>query len=189
MNKYQEIIKAAARVFKDKGYHAATVQDIANEVGMLKGSLYYHIQGKEQLLSEVLMCAVNVLRDGLTNVLISDCQPEEKLKQAILFHLQAYLDHEELPVLYREVSNLPPNFHDKLSTAIKEYEDMWLKMLQDGIATSAFRGDLPAGILLKSIFGMCNWTYTWFRHDGGLSPAEVGELFYRIVLEGIKKAV
>ncbi|KJR99860.1 MAG: hypothetical protein VR68_08150 [Peptococcaceae bacterium BRH_c4a] len=188
MNKYQEIIKAAAKVFKAKGYHAATVQDIANEVGMLKGSLYYHIQGKEQLLSEVLMCAVNVLKDGLAKVLISDCQPEEKLKRAILFHLQAYLGHEELPVLYREVSSLPPDSHDKLRTAIKEYEDMWLKMLRDGVASSAFCGDLPAGIILKSIFGMCNWTHNWFRHDGGLSQAEVGELFYRIVLEGIKKS-
>ncbi|MFZ5631491.1 MAG: TetR/AcrR family transcriptional regulator [Bacillota bacterium] len=187
MNKYQEIIKAAARVFKAKGYHAATVQDIASEVGILKGSLYHHIQGKEQLLAEVLMCAVNVLRDGLSMVLALDCPPEEKLKRAILFHLQAYLGHEELPVFYREVSNLSPGSRDKLNSAIKEYEDMWLKVLQDGIASSTFRGDLPAGIILKSVFGMCNWTHNWFRHDGGLSPADVGELFYRIVLEGIRK--
>lgn len=187
MSKYQEIIRAAARVFKDKGYHAATVQDIASEVGMLKGSLYYHIQGKEQLLTEVLMYAVNVLRDGLASVQAADCTPEEKLKQAILFHLQAYLGHEELPVFYREVSNLSPGSRDKLNSAIKEYEDMWLEMLQDGISKSTFRGDLPAGIILKSVFGMCNWTHNWFRHDGGLTPVEVGELFYRIVLEGIRK--
>lgn len=187
MNKYQEIIKAAARVFKAKGYHAATVQDIASEVGILKGSLYHHIQGKEQLLTEVLMCAVNVLRDGLSMVLALDCPPEEKLKRAILFHLQAYLGHEELPVFYREVSNLSPGSRDKLNAAIKEYEEMWMKILQDGIAKAAFRDDLPASIILKSIFGMCNWTHKWFRQDGQFSPAEVGEMFYRIILEGIEK--
>lgn len=189
MNKYQEIIKVAARVFKEKGYHAATVQDIASEVGMLKGSLYYHIQGKEQLLAEVLMCAVKVLRDGLSKVLQTGCPPEDKLKQAISFHLQAYLGHEELPVFYMEVSNLPPGLREKLNAAIKEYEDMWIKILQDGTNSSAFRDDLPARIILHSVFGMCNWAHKWFRQDGQLSPPEVGEIFYEIVLDGIKKRV
>ncbi len=107
MNKFQETVKAAARLFKEKGYHATTVQDIANEVGMLKGSLYYHIQSKEQLLTEVLLSAVEVLRGCLTRLLSSDLHPQEKLRRAILFHTQAYLDNEELPVFYNELNNLP----------------------------------------------------------------------------------
>ena len=189
MNKFQEIVRAAARIFKAKRYHAATIQDIANEVGMLKGSLYYHIRGKEQLLMEVLLSAVEVLIGGLSRVLSSGIPPEEKLKQAVLFHIQAYLDNEELPVFYNELSNLPEDLRQKINTAIREYEDMWLAILREGAAAGFFRNDLPPRIMLQAVFGMCNWTYNWFRHDGGLSPAEVGELFYRIVLEGIKKAV
>lgn len=105
---------------------------------------------------EVLVCAVKVLKDGLAKVLASDCTPEDKLKRAILFHLQAYLGHEELPVFYREVSNLSPGSWEKLNAAIKEYEDMWMRILREGAAQSTFRGDLPARIILQSIFGMCN---------------------------------
>ena len=186
MNKYQEIVKAAAKVFKAKGYHAATVQDIASEVGMLKGSLYYHIQSKEQLLTEVIICAVNVLNEGLSKVVDSDLPAEEKLKKAILFHLQAYLGSEELPVYYKERTNLPPGPREKLNAAIKEYEDMWMKILQEGAGT-AFREDLPVRIMLQSIFGMCNWAHSWYRQDGPLSPAEMGELYCKISPYGIKK--
>ena len=186
MNKYQEIVKAAAKVFKAKGYHAATVQDIASEVGMLKGSLYYHIQSKEQLLTEVIICAVNVLNEGLSKVVDSDLPAEEKLKKAILFHLQAYLGSEELPVYYKERTNLPPGPREKLNAAIKEYEDMWMKILQEGAGTS-FRADLPARIMLQSLFGMYNWAHRWYRHDGPLSTLEMGEIFCKLSLDGVRK--
>lgn len=187
MNKYREIIRAAAKVFKAKGYHAATVQDIANEVGMLKGSLYYHVQGKEQLLMEVLLSAVEVVRGGLSRLMSSGLPPEEKLKQAVLFHIRAYLENEELPVFYNEISSLPVNLLEKINAAIKEYEDMWLAILREGAAAGVFRNDLPLRIVLQGVFGMCNWTYKWYRPEGRLSPEEVGEIFAKLVLEGIKK--
>lgn len=187
MNKYREIVRAAAKIFKAKGYHAATVQDIANEVGMLKGSLYYHIQGKEQLLMEVLSSAVEVIRSGLSKVLSSCLSPEEKFQQAVMFHIQAYLDNEELPVFYQELSNLPDDLREKINSSIKEYEDMWLAILKEGADAGVFRNDLPPRTLLQAVFGMCNWTYKWFRPEGRLSPAEVGEIFAKIVLEGINK--
>lgn len=188
MNKHQEIIRAAARLFKAKGYHAATVQDIAKEVGMLKGSLYYHIQSKEQLLMDVLMSAVEVVRGGLSRVLASDWSPEEKLKRAVLFHIQAYLENEEVPVFYNELANLPASLQERINAAIRDYEEIWLAILRDGAAAGIFRNDLPPRIILHSIFGMCNWTYKWFRPGGKLSPAEIGDIFAKIVLEGIKRS-
>lgn len=187
MSKYQEIVRAAAKLFKEKGYHAATVQDIADEVGLLKGSLYYHIQCKEQLLLEVLLSAVKVLQGGLAQMLSADLTPEEKLKQAVLFHIKAYLANEELPVFYSELSNLPANLREEINTAIKEYENIWLIILQDGFDAGIFRDDLPPRMVLQSIFGMCNWTYKWYRQDGLLSPVEIGEIYVQIILQGIKK--
>ncbi|MFZ5596731.1 MAG: TetR family transcriptional regulator [Bacillota bacterium] len=187
MNKHQEIVKAAARVFREKGYHAATIQDIATEVGLLKGSLYHHIQGKEQLLMEVLVRAVRVLHEGLTRVAASGLAPEEKLKQAILFHLEAYLGREELPVFYNEIRYLSPESRGELNSVIKEYEDMWMKILKDGVDAKTFRDDLPQRIVLQAVFGMCNWANKWFRPDGKLSPAEIGEIFFKMAVEGLKK--
>lgn len=186
MNKYREIVKAAARIFKAKGYHAATVRDIANEVGMLKGSLYYHIESKEQLLLEVLSSALEVLRMGLTRVLSSGLSPPEKIRQAVTFHIRACLENEELAVFYSELGNLPEGLGEKIRAAVKEYQEIWHALLREGIAAGVFRGDLPSRIVLQAIFGMCNWTYLWFRQEGPLSPEEVGEIFAGILLEGIK---
>ena len=187
MSKYQEIVRTAARVFKEKGYNATTMQDIANEVGMLKGSLYYHIRSKEQLLVDVLLSAVEVLRGGLSRVLSSDLPPEDKFREAVLCHIRAYLENEELPVFYNELSNLPEGEREKINAAIKVYENLWLTVLQNGAAAGVFRTDLPPRIVLQGVFGMCNWTYKWFKPEGRLSPAEVGDIFAQLLLGGIKK--
>ncbi|HUW63898.1 MAG TPA: TetR/AcrR family transcriptional regulator [Spirochaetia bacterium] len=187
MSKYEEIVKAAAKIFKAKGYHAATVQDIASEVGMLKGSLYYHIQGKEQLLTEVLLSAAEVLCEGLSRMMTFDLTPEEKLRQAVLFHISAYLDREELPVFYNELGNLSAGARMKIKAAIKDYEDIWLSILRDGAVVGVFRQDLPPRIVLQAVFDMCNGTHKWFRPGGRLSPAEIGEVFVKIILDGVRK--
>lgn len=65
VSRQEEILKASAKIFREKGYHASTVRDIAEEVGLLKGSLYHHIESKEQLLMDVIMSAVNTLQAGI----------------------------------------------------------------------------------------------------------------------------
>jgi TetR/AcrR family transcriptional regulator, cholesterol catabolism regulator len=75
MARQDDIIAAAARVFRDKSYHAATVQDIADEVGILKGSLYHHVQSKEELLYLVVKEPIARLYQTVERSLARTCLP------------------------------------------------------------------------------------------------------------------
>ena len=95
MAKLDEIITAAAKVFQTKGYHAASVQDIADEVGILKGSLYHHFESKEELLYLIVKEPIAKLYETVGEILASEAPAAEKLRRAILAHLEHLL--EDLP--------------------------------------------------------------------------------------------
>lgn len=188
MVRQQEILAAAAEVFVEKGYHGATVQEIADKVGLLKGSLYYHIQGKEQLLIKVILTAVKVLEEGLGGVVSErEMEPGEKLRKAIISHMRAYeTNFQEVTVFLNEMPNLPSSVRKRVETAVKKYEAMWLSILEEGISSGQFKKDIDLRIVLNAIFGMCNWTHKWFNKKGRLSPTEIGNIYADLILRGIE---
>jgi AcrR family transcriptional regulator len=86
----KEIIAAAAKLFKQKGYHATTIQDVADEVGMLKGSLYYHIKSKEELLYLVTKEPIRELIDRQKKLMESRLSPRQKIVEFTRSHIQAF---------------------------------------------------------------------------------------------------
>jgi TetR/AcrR family transcriptional regulator, cholesterol catabolism regulator len=93
MANLEEIIAAAAKVFQTKGYHAATVQDIADAVGILKGSLYHHVKSKEDLLYLIVKEPIARIYERMSEIVAGDLPAEEKLRSAIRAHLEAFDRH------------------------------------------------------------------------------------------------
>ena len=93
MANLEEIIAAAAKVFQTKGYHAATVQDIADAVGILKGSLYHHVKSKEDLLYLIVKEPIARIYEQMAEIVASDLPAGDKLRRAILAHLEAFDRH------------------------------------------------------------------------------------------------
>src|SRR5438270_12883784 len=89
----EAIIEAAARVFRTKGYHAASVQDIADAVGILKGSLYHHFDSKEELLYLIAKEPRARLYKTVAEIVADDAPAGDKLRRAILAHLEAFNEH------------------------------------------------------------------------------------------------
>src|SRR6516225_4389411 len=88
-----DIVSAAAKVFRTKGYHAATVRDIADEVGILKGRLYHHFASKEELLYLVVKEPIAQVDHTISEKAAADCPAAEKLRQAFLPHPAAFDRH------------------------------------------------------------------------------------------------
>src|ERR1700758_1301123 len=88
-----EIVAAAAKVFRTKGYHAATVRDIADEVGILKGSLYHHFDSKEDLLYLVVKEPIAQMYRTMAEIAAGDRPAKEKLRRAISAHMEAFDRH------------------------------------------------------------------------------------------------
>jgi AcrR family transcriptional regulator len=186
MASLDEIIAAAARVFRTKGYHAATVQDIADEVGILKGSLYHHLASKEDLLYLTVKEPIARMYQTMGEIVAIDLPAPEKLRRAILAHVEAFDQHyPHLFVYLREREEMKRRFRELIKLSPKQYERFWQQILREGIKSGEFRADLDVQVVSYGLLGMLNWLYQWYRPQGRLSVREVAEQFTAIALSGL----
>jgi AcrR family transcriptional regulator len=186
MASLDEIIAAAARVFRTKGYHAATVQDIADEVGILKGSLYHHLASKEDLLYLIVKEPIARMYQTMGEIVATDLPAPEKLRCAILAHVEAFDRHyPHLFVYLREREEMKRRFRELIKLSPKQYERFWQQILREGIKSGEFRADLDVQVVSYGLLGMLNWLYQWYRPQGRLSVREVAEQFTAIALSGL----
>ena len=181
----EEIIAAAAKVFQTKGYHAASVQDIADAVGILKGSLYHHFESKEELLYLIVKEPRARLYQTVADIVADDAPAGDKLRRAILAHLEAFEKHYPYLFVYlREREQMTRRFRG----APKEYERYWQQILREGVKSGAFRADLDVHVVSYGLLGMLNWLYQWYDPGGRLSVREIAAQFSTMALAGLAAA-
>lgn len=185
--KKQQIVEAAARVFRPKGYDGATLRDIANEAGLLPGSLYYHIRSKEELLRHIVEQPIRDLQRQLEDIIASTVPPAQKLSQAIAAHLRAFEAHyPSLFVYLRNVLQVD-RMRRRVQKQAKRYEEYWQLLLSQGVKAGEFPPDLDVKVISFALLGMCNWMHHWYREDGRLSMDEIIDQFTRLVLDGLRR--
>lgn len=178
----EAIIAAAARVFQTKGYHAASVQDVADAVGILKGSLYHHFESKEELLYLIVKEPRARLYKTVADIVAEDAPAGEKLRRAILAHLEAFDQHyPHLFVYLREREEMKGRFRG----APKEYERYWQQILREGVKSGEFRADLDVAVVSFGLLGMVNWLYKWYDPRGRLGVGEIAAQLSTIALTGL----
>jgi AcrR family transcriptional regulator len=182
----QEIIAAAAKVFKEKGYHAATTRDIAAEVGIQQATLYYYISSKEELLYLVVREPIVRLFNQVEEIVEASVPTRTKVERAIHAHLAAF--DENYPHMFVYVQELP-HLIDTLQEKIREspgrYQHLWEAILQQGIAGGELRADLDVPATVLMILGMCNWLHRWYRKGGRLNTETLARQYARAILDGI----
>ena len=184
-SKNEEIFAHAVRVFKAKGYHAASMQDIADAVGLQKGSLYHYISSKEQLLYKIFERSTGALTQQLENIIASKITPSEKLRQAIQAHLIALCEQLDIYSVYlSERRALSGRNHTKVRAEAERHALLLEKILQQGIDRKDFR-PMDTKMVALAILGMCNWLYQWYSPDGRLSPEEISVIFTDLVVNGL----
>lgn len=183
-NRREDLLDASARLFGAKGYASTSIRDIANAVGMLPGSLYYHFTSKEELLLAVHQEGVNHIYKAVQEALSkAGDNPWDRLEAVSVAHLTALLAGGSY------ASVVSPEFHRGLQESLKEQ-----MIAQRDAYESLFRGliddlPLPRGTnrtyLRLSLLGSLNWALNWY-HPGGDSPAVVARKmvdFYRLALD------
>src|SRR5215467_10823527 len=190
MANLEEIIAAAAKVFQTKGYHAATVQDIADAVGILKGSLYHHVKSKEDLLYLIVKEPIARMYERMTEIAASDLPAAEKLRRAILAHLEAFDRHyPHLFVYLHEREEMKRRFREQFKLSPKQYERCWQQILREGVKSGEFRADFDVQVVSYGLLGMLNWLYKWYEPGGRLSMLEVADQFSTLALSGLGASV
>jgi TetR/AcrR family transcriptional regulator, cholesterol catabolism regulator len=184
--KEQEIIAVAARLFKEKGYRATTLEDIAAAVGMLKGSLYYYIRSKEELLYLVVRDPIRQAYNKLEEIVKSDAPVRVKIAQAITNHMTLFHQHyPHIAVYLHDFHHLLQKLEKNAIETPKHYQRLWAELLQQGVQTGELRYDLDTKVTGYAILGMCNWIYRWYNPHGALSAEDIAAIFTKLVLEGL----
>ncbi len=183
--KQAEIFAAALRVFQQKGYHAASMQDLADAVGLQKASLYHYISSKEDLLIAVCERGTGALTAQLTELAAAPLPPTEKLARAITSHLLALCEQLELFTVYlREQKFLAGRQRASVRAQGERHAQLLESILQEGIHAGEFRA-VDVKMTAHAIIGMCNWLYQWYSPKGPLSPREIAAIFSDLVIRGV----
>jgi AcrR family transcriptional regulator len=181
----ENILKAAAQIFQEKGYHAASMQDIAEAVDLKKGSLYHHVSSKQEILLALLDEALDLMFERLQPIQVENISPSNKLRQLIGAYLSFLIERRSLSsVLLLEYRSLEPELKKQHIPRRDRVESIWIEIIEEGIKSGEFNSSDP-GITTKALFGTLNWAITWYRKDGPLSPEEIADQLTNLFLEGL----
>jgi TetR/AcrR family transcriptional regulator, cholesterol catabolism regulator len=185
--RWSEIVDTASEVFAAKGYEATTVQDIASRVGLLKGSLYYYIQSKEDLLFAVLERAY---AHTISWVREQDApyQGHDAATRLCKFieRWMENLDRESTSMkLDREIRYLSPAHTAAIAELAAEIESVLADILAKGVAEGTFADDTDVSVAVNTILPLLNSTAAWYRPTGRLSWNEISSWYQSFILRGL----
>ena len=182
-----EVYSAALRLFREKGYHATSMQDIAEAVGLYKGSLYHYIGGKQELLVQVFERGMGALLSEVERIAAeSSVSPGRQLRQVIRAHVAAVAEHlDALTVYFHEWRALDGEALVHVREQRERYTALVSAIVSRGVETGEFR---PVDVRLATlgVLGMCNWLCQWYRPGGRLDPSDIGDNFADLMLGGLK---
>jgi AcrR family transcriptional regulator len=181
------ILDAASRVFLEKGIHAAGMRDIAAELGMAVGNLYYYFEDKEDLLAFVQEDALAGLLAFAGRVRALDLPADARLYHLVVGHVVRLNDAREgTPgsLAHLELELLSPPRRRAIQELRDRYERQFRELLEEGTAAGDFRPADP-GIDARLILGALNWTARWFRPGGAKSAREIGEEAATLLVSGL----
>ncbi|MDY6795749.1 MAG: TetR/AcrR family transcriptional regulator [Actinomycetota bacterium] len=186
MNKsrWDEILSVSARLFREKGYRATTMDDIASELHITKPALYYYIKTKHDLLYAICESAIGRLMEGVKEIMEGSDDLREKLRRLIHWHINMFSEHGDITTVYlADESELPGDKRAFIRSQSREYEALYRVIISQAVEEGVFRPvDVP--MVVRAISGMCNWLFAWFKPDGTASADEIADIYFDMILNG-----
>lgn len=185
-SRYEDIVDAAADLFSQRGYAATSIQDIADQVGLLKGSLYHYINTKEDLLEAVIREAhLHTAALGLA-ALELEADALQKLRFVVQNHLSGATNNlAKVRVFYRESKFLPPERLESILASRDTYEHALRQIIVSGQEEGTIAAHLDPLLTAIAILAILNSVQQWFRPDGPRSLDEVTASFTDLVLRSV----
>jgi TetR/AcrR family transcriptional regulator, cholesterol catabolism regulator len=183
---HDQILSAAAQLFMEKGYHAASVREIGDRLRISQSSLYYHAKSKPQILVDLNRRFMERLTQAFEEIAASGDDPEAKLRAVIRQLVSVVADYQpEVTVVLQERRSLPGRHSKPIQKQRDRIDEIIDGILAEGIQQGVFR-DVDPALSRLALTGMCNWAYAWYRPGGRRSPDAIAEHFAAIFLSGIK---
>jgi TetR/AcrR family transcriptional regulator, cholesterol catabolism regulator len=179
-----ELTRQAARLFAEKGYHGTSIGDLAEAMGVQKGSLYAHIQSKADLLWEVARdgaAAFHAALDGVPD----DLPATEKIRLGLRAHLRVVAEQLDVATVFiREWRYLEGERRDEFVAERRRYEERFRALFREGRELGELRTDLDDATATLLALSAANWAYTWIRPE--TDTEELADRFYDSLLNGMR---
>ena len=183
----EQIHEVASRLFSERGYHATSMRELAGALGMQGGSLYAHISGKEDLLVEIVNGASQQFDEALFALGSVNLPADHKLREAMRRHIQVVADNmDSATVFFHEWKHLSPEAYKRVTGWRDSIDLFYRELVAQGIQEGVFRPDLDPRMTSNLILSAVNWTYTWYRPGGPLTPQDIADQFAGMLLRGLQ---
>ena len=187
IDRKDQVLRAAERLFSQRGFHAASVRDIADTLQIKGGSLYAHIESKDDLLWEIVSAAADRFFAAIGPIAQADLVPVERLKRAILAHVGVITGNLEATAVYsNEWRNLSAERRPQFAARRHEYEEIFRRMVGDCIREGTFAA-LDEKFAALLILSSMNWIYQWYRADGPMTPEEIARKLTEMIFNGLRR--
>lgn len=180
-----EILKSAAAAFRHRGYHGASVDEIASALEMTKGNLYYYFRNKEEILFACHDYSLDVLLSLMEETRAEATPPDAKLRKLILAFIHVILDELQGTALTLDLQALSPPLLERVIERRDSFDQGMRAIIQDGIDQGLFRPGDPKMIAF-AMMGAVNWISKWFDPAGPSTSEQIGQSFADYLVDGLK---
>ena len=179
------LLTAAGRLFREKGFAATSLREIAAEAGMLPGSVHYRFPTKEDILVALMERGLERACDEVRQAVSRHEDPVARIIEAMRTHVELLVsgDPDVFALLY-EMRSLSPDSHRRIVSLRDTYDALWDGLLYGAVGSGALRGDLDTRMARLLVLGGLNWTAQWYRPDGDMDVGDVAEAFWTLLGDG-----
>jgi TetR/AcrR family transcriptional regulator, cholesterol catabolism regulator len=179
-----ELTRQAARLFAEKGYHGTSIGEIAEALGVQKGSLYAHIQSKQDLLYETMLEGARAFHAGL-DAIPDELPATEKIRLALRSHLRVVAEQLDVATVFvQEWRYLEGERRDEILRERRRYEERIRALFREGRELGELRTDLDDATAALLALSAANWAYTWLQ--SARDTDELAERFYTLLIDGMR---
>ncbi|HSY16408.1 MAG TPA: TetR/AcrR family transcriptional regulator [Jatrophihabitantaceae bacterium] len=179
------VLLEGAKLFRERGYNAATTRELASRLGINKASLYYYMAKKEDLLYEICMSSMTKIYEEVSAAVDAAQDPAGRLRAVIDVHLSSTLNDLDLhATMMLEMKSLVDDLFDKVVEARHRYESLIGSTIASAQSAGALRRDVPVSYLRILLFNMLNWPMTWYVPGSGMAPEKLAGYTYDIFMNG-----
>jgi len=179
-----ELTRQAARLFAEKGYHGTSMGDLAEAMGVQKGSLYAHTGSKQELLYATMREGADAFHAAL-DAIPDDLAPSEKIRLALRAHLRVVAEQLDVATVFvREWRYLEGERHEEIVAERRRYEERFRALFREGRELGELRTDLDDATAALLALSAANWAYTWLHH--GADTDELADRFHALLIDGMR---
>jgi TetR/AcrR family transcriptional regulator, cholesterol catabolism regulator len=181
------ILRTAAAIFADKGYHDSSIRDISRATGISLSGLYYYFRSKDELLFLIQDHCFGVVLESAQQALAKQKDPETRLRILVETHLRFFVNNmKEMKVLSHEAGSLTGEYQRTVNAKKKEYTQLCMDVLGELVPEAS---QSQRRVAAFSLFGMMNWIYNWYSPDRDVPVDELARSMSQLFLCGYERAV